>query len=155
MRVSEKSILIKINLDIMNKNNFQNDNDNVLNHLELTKGSLFSIICESKDTQFKLHLLSKLNLSSTENLETNLDNKLDLYLNNLNVKNSTKTIVTRSQSNQINKQSDESDYSEMKNIKEEIHFKLEKNDDLFDDESRLKDIFNNYSKSSDFHDEFN
>ena len=155
MRVSEKSILIKINLDIMNKNNFQNDNDNVLNHLELTKGSLFSIICESKDTQFKLHLLSKLNLSSTENLETNLDNKLDLYLNNLNVKNSTKTIVTRSQSNQINKQSDESDYLEMKNIKEEIHFKLEKNDDLFDDESRLKDIFNNYSKSSDFHDEFN
>ena len=35
------------------------------------------------------------------------------------------------------------------------YFKLEKNDDLFDDESRLKDIFNNYSKSSDFHDEFN
>lgn len=154
MRVSENSILIKINLDIMNKNNFQNDNDNVLNHLELTKGSLFSIISESKDTQFKLHLLSKLNLSSTENLETNLDNKLDLYLNNLNIKNSMKTIVTRSQSNQINKQSDESDYLEMKNIKEEIHFKLEKND-LFDDESRLKDIFNNYSKSSDFHDEFN
>jgi hypothetical protein len=153
MRVSENSILIKINLEIMNKNNLQNDNG-VLNHLELTKGSLFSIICESKDTQFKLHLLSKLNLSSTENLETNLDNKLDLYLNNLNLKNSTKTIVTRSQSNQINKQSDESDYLEMKNIKEEIHFKLEKNDDLFDDESKLKDIFDNYSKSSDFHDEF-
>ncbi len=153
MRVSENSILIKINLEIMNKNNLQNDNG-VLNHLELTKGSLFSIICESKDTQFKLHLLSKLNLSSTENLETNLDNKLDLYLNNLNLKNSTKTTVTRSQSNQINKQSDESDYLEMKNIKEEIHFKLEKNDDLFDDESKLKDIFDNYSKSSDFHDEF-
>jgi len=117
--------------------NLQND------RLGLAKESIFSMISKTKDLQFKLNALSKLNLSidnSQDNkIEENLEKKLDFLFNNLKVKkNSKKTAIAIQQA----PSSDDQELLDFNNnIKKEIHFKLEKSTE-FDEfnEFKLKSI---------------